>query len=249
MKIHILCDLHVEFGNFVPPVVGADVVVLAGDVHVKDRGLQWIFDQKFKIPVLYVLGNHEFYREKFPGLIDKLKMDAEGTNVRVLENDSVDIGGYRFFGCTLWSDMTLLGDPRAASVFAAEAMNDYRLIRHSKTFRRLQPSDTVSRHSKSVKKLREFLKAGNPERTIVVTHHAPSIQSVPDRYRTDPVTPAFASNLEDFILEHKPHLWIHGHTHESFDYHIGKTRIVCNPRGYASTEENKGFRPDYTLVI
>ena len=68
MKIHILCDLHVEFGNFVPPVVGADVVVLAGDVHVKDRGLQWIFDQKFEIPVLYVLGNHEFYREKFPGL-------------------------------------------------------------------------------------------------------------------------------------------------------------------------------------
>ena len=71
-----LCDLHVEFGNFVPPVVGTDVVVLAGDVHVKDRGLQWIFDRKFEIPVLYVLGNHEFYREKFPGLIDKLKMDS-----------------------------------------------------------------------------------------------------------------------------------------------------------------------------
>ena len=104
MKIHILCDLHVEFGSFVPPVVSADVVVLAGDVHVKNRGLQWIFDQKFKIPVLYVLGNHEFYREKFPGLIDKLKIDAEGTNVHVLENDSVEIGGYRFFGCTLWSD-------------------------------------------------------------------------------------------------------------------------------------------------
>jgi len=104
LKIHILCDLHVEFGSFVPPVVSADVVVLAGDVHVKNRGLQWIFDQKFKIPVLYVLGNHEFYREKFPGLIDKLKIDAEGTNVHVLENDSVEIGGYRFFGCTLWSD-------------------------------------------------------------------------------------------------------------------------------------------------
>ena len=74
MKIHILCDLHIEFGDFVPPVVGADVVVLAGDVHVKNRGLQWIFDQKFEIPVLYVLGNHEFYREKFPGLIDKLKI-------------------------------------------------------------------------------------------------------------------------------------------------------------------------------
>jgi Icc-related predicted phosphoesterase len=174
-----LCDLHFEFGNFVPPVVDADVVVLAGDVHVKNRGLQWIFDQKFEIPVLYVLGNHEFYREKFPGLIDKLKMDAEGTNVPVLENDSVEIGGYRFFGCTLWSDMELLGDQHASLIAAADTMNDYRLIR----------------------------------------------------------------------LEHQPRLWIHGHTHESFDYEIGKTRVVCNPRGYASIEENKGFRPDYTLVV
>jgi len=93
LKIHILCDLHVEFGDFVPPVVCADVVVLAGDVHVKDRGLRWIIDQEFGVPVLYVLGNHEFYREKFPGLIDKLKQDAKGTNVRVLENDSAETVG------------------------------------------------------------------------------------------------------------------------------------------------------------
>ena len=67
--------------------------------------------------------------------------------------------------------------------------------------------------------------------------------------RTDPVSAAFASNMEDFILEHQPRLWVHGHTHESFDYRIGKTRVVFNPRGYASIEENKGFRPDYTLVV
>ena len=249
MKIHILCDLHVEFGDFVPPVVGADIVVLAGDVHVKDRGLQWIFDQKFEVPVLYVLGNHEFYREKFPGLIDKLKMGAEGTNVHVLENDSVEICGYRFFGCTLWSDMKLFGDPGVASVFAADAMNDYRLIYHSEKSRGLKPSDTISRHSGSIKKLRTFLEAGDPARSIVVTHHAPSIQSIADRYRKDHLSAAFASNMEKFILEHQPRLWIHGHTHESFDYEIGKTRVVCNPRGYASIEENKGFRADYTLVV
>jgi Icc-related predicted phosphoesterase len=235
LKIHILCDLHVEFGNFVPPVVGADVVVLAGDVHVKDRGLQWIFDQNFKIPVLYVLGNHEYYREKFPGLINKLKMGAEGTNVHVLENDSVD--------------MELLGDSHVASIAAADAMNDYRLIRHSKTYRRLSPKDTRMYHFRSVRKLTEFLKAGEPERSIVVTHHAPSIQSIVDRYRTDPVSAAFASNMDDFILEHQPRLWIHGHIHESFDYEIGKTRVVCNPRGYAPIEINKGFRPNYTLVV
>jgi Icc-related predicted phosphoesterase len=233
----------------VPPIVDADVVVLAGDVHVKNRGLQWIFDQKFEVPVLYVLGNHEFYREKFPGLIDKLKQDVKKTNVHVLENDSVEIGGYRFFGCTLWSDMELLGDPHASSIAADDTMNDYRLIRHSKTYRRLSPKDTRMYHFQSVRKLTEFLKAGEPKRSIVVTHHAPSIRSIADRYRTDPVSAAFASNMDDFILEHQPGLWIHGHTHESFDYEIGKTRVVCNPRGYASIEENKGFRSDYKLLV
>jgi Icc-related predicted phosphoesterase len=249
LKIQILCDLHIEFGGFEVPDVGADVVVLAGDVHVKNRGLQWVFDQKFGVPVLYVLGNHEFYREKFPGLIDKLKRDTQGTNVHILENDSVDIGGYRFFGCTLWSDMELLGDSHVASIAAAEAMNDYRLIRHSKTFRRLSPKETRMYHFRSVRKLTEFLEAGEPERSIVVTHHAPSIQSIADRYRTDPISPAFASNMEYLITKHQPRLWLHGHTHESFDYRIGKTRIVCNPRGYASTEENKGFKPDLTVEI
>ena len=231
MKIHILCDLHIEFSDFVPPAVGADVVILAGDVHVMELGLEWIIDQKFGVPVLYVLGNHEFYRDNFPGLIDRLKQVAEGTNVHVLENDSINIGRYRFFGCTLWSDMDLLGDQRASSTAAADTINDYRLIHLSKNNRRLSPNETKAWHSRSVRKLKAFLVNGDPAHTIVVTHHAPSIQSIIDRYKANPVSAAFASNLDDFILEHQPRLWIHGHTHESFDYKIGKTRVVCNPRG------------------
>ena len=232
-----------------PPVVGADVVVLAGDIHVKRHGLQWIFKQNFEVPVLYVLGNHEFYRANFPSLIDQLKVAAEGTNVRVLENDSVEIGGYRFFGCTFWSDMELLDDQHASSKAAADFMNDYRLIRLGKTNRRLSPGDTKAWHARSVRKLTEFFKTGEPQRSIVVTHHAPSIQSIVERYRVHPVSAAFASNMDDFIRDRQPPLWIHGHTHESFDYRIGKTRIVCNPRGYVSTAENKEFRPDFTVVV
>ncbi len=249
MKIHILCDLHVEFDGFVPPVVGADVVVLAGDIHVKNKGLQWIFDQHFEVPVLYVLGNHEYYREQFPGLIDQLKVEAEGTNVRVLENDAVQIGRYRFFGCTLWSDMALFGDQHTSSMAAAESMNDYRLIRLGKTNRRISPGDTKAWHARSVRKLTEFFKAGESENSIVVTHHAPSIKSIIERYRAYPVSAAFASNMDDFIRDHQPPLWILGHTHESADYHIGKTRIVCNPRGYASKAENREFKPDFTVVL
>jgi hypothetical protein len=116
--------------------------------------------------------------------------------------------------------MELLDDQNASLIAAAEAMNDYRLILHSKTYRRLSPKDTRMYHFRSVRKLTEFLKAREPERSIVVTHHAPSIRSIVDRYRADPVSAAFASNMDDFILEHQPRLWIHGHTHESFDLEL-----------------------------
>ncbi|BBO88969.1 metallophosphoesterase [Desulfosarcina ovata] len=144
MNLHVLSDLHVEFGDFSVPDVDADVVVLAGDTHVGIRGLRWVLDQGIKIPVIYVLGNHEFYRDKFPGLIDEMKKEVEGTNVWVLENDMFEIGGFRFFGCTLWTDMALLGDPGVAMAVAGDRMNDYRLIRNSKTYGRLRPIDTVA---------------------------------------------------------------------------------------------------------
>ena len=114
MKLHILSDLHVEFGDFVIPDVSADIVILAGDTHVGTRGVRWALDQKTEVPVIYVLGNHEFYQNKFPGLIDDLKREAEGTHVHVLENDVFELGGFRFFGCTLWSDMALFGDVSTA---------------------------------------------------------------------------------------------------------------------------------------
>jgi Icc-related predicted phosphoesterase len=249
LKLHVLCDLHVEFSGFEVPGVGADVVVLAGDIHVGNRGLNWILDQGFSVPVIYVLGNHEFYRDKFPGLIDELKRGAEGTNVHVLENESVELGGLRFFGCTLWTDMALFGDAKVASLAATDAMNDYRLIRNSHTYLRLTPQDTVAWHKQSVKKLQEFLEAGDPERSVVVTHASPSIKSVPQRYRNHAITPAFASNMENLILNHQPRLWIHGHTHDSYDYQIGKTRIICNPRGYVPDAENSKFKPDLTVLI
>jgi predicted phosphodiesterase len=249
VKLHILSDLHVEFGEFIIPDVGADLIVLAGDTHVGIHGLRWVLDKDLKVPVIYVLGNHEFYRDKFPGLIDKMKEEAEGTNVRVLENDSLELGGYRFFGCTLWTDMALLGDTGVAMAAAADQMNDYRLIRNSKTYGRLRPIDTVAWHNRSAEKLREFLETGDPERSVVVTHSCPSITSIPERFRDSGLAPAFATNMENVIQKYQPRLWIHGHTHDSYDYQIGKTRIVCNPRGYVPNADNRDFKPMLTVQI
>jgi len=82
----------------------------------------------------------------------------------------------------------------------------------------------------------------------VVSHHSPSPRSVPDRFRDDPLSPAFSSDLESLILRHQPDLWIHGHTHDSFDYTIGRTRVICNPKGY-SYEHNHEFVADLVIGL
>ncbi len=249
MKLHVLSDIHVEFGDFVVPDVGADVVVMAGDTHVGTRGLRWVLKQDLNLPVIYVLGNHEFYRDNFPGLIANVKKGAEGTNVHVLENDVFEFGGFRFFGATLWSDMDLFGDVPAAMAAAASGVNDYHQIRNSTNNKRLTPEETVAWHRQSVSQLVEFLKSGDPERSVVVTHSCPSIRSIPERFQNHRLAPAFATNMESIILNCRPRLWIHGHTHDSFDYQIGKTRIVCNPRGYVPKASNPEFDPGLTIKL
>ena len=224
MKLLVLSDLHIEFEDFNVSDVGADLVILAGDIHVKEKGLKWILKQNLKIPVIYVIGNHEFYNNRFPELIDKLKGQARGTNVHILENDAIEIAGILFFGCTLWSDMELLGDRSLAMSEAAEGMNDYHLIWNNETHRKLTPKETVAWHKQSEKKLREFFETGNPKNSVVVTHSVPSIQSIPERFRQHALVPAFASNMEHLIQEFSPRLWIHGHTHDSFDYQNWKNK-------------------------
>lgn len=114
MKIQLLRDLHIEFGSYRYPDVESDVVVLAGDIHTKTQGIQWALENITDKPVIYVLGNHEYYGKTYPKLIDTAKELAKGSNVHVLENEVLTLGGVNFLGCTLWTDFELFGDPRIA---------------------------------------------------------------------------------------------------------------------------------------
>ena len=247
MKLHVLSDLHLEFGPISLPETDADVVILAGDLHIKQNGIRWIRENLEDKEVIYLAGNHEYYGEKFPGLIQKLKTRAEGTNIRVLENDPVEIGGYRFYGCTLWTDLNLFGDTVVGAVDVM-AMNDYKRVRQSVTYRKLAPSTTRAHHLASVAGINAFLASGDPQRSIIVTHHAPSIRSTPEHRRQDRENPAYASHLDGLIERTQPALWIHGHIHDSQDYRIGQTRIVSNPRGYLD-DPNKDFDPGLVIEL
>lgn len=247
MKIHLLSDLHLEFGPVELPRPEADLVILAGDIHIKRNAIPWIRATFPDLPVIYITGNHEFYGEKLPGLGKKLKDLTAGTNIHFLENESVEIGGFRFFGCTLWTDLELFGDPAEGAVDALE-MNDYKRIRHSETYRKLRPTDTRLRHFSSVQKIKEFLAEGDPRTSVVVTHHAPSIRSLPSRRHTDPVSCAYASHLDELIISTRPLIWVHGHIHHPQDYVIGEMRIVSNPRGYLDMP-SKDFDPGLVLEL
>jgi len=103
-------------------------------------------------------------------------------------------------------------------------------------------------HLNSLYRMEAFLKTHDPDRTIVMTHHAPSGQSLKAADRTKSLSCAYASNLDEFILRHQPRMWVHGHLHHSCDYRIGRTRVICNPQGYPG-EENPEFRKDLVIEL
>lgn len=247
MKLHILSDLHIEFGAFDPPDVQADVVVLTGDVHVGVAGVRWALDKLGGQRVIYVAGNHEFYRKALPEHIQTLKGLTAGTHIHFLENEAVTIDGVVFVGCTLWSDFRLLGNQAAAKAEAQTGMTDYRLIRVSPSYRMLLPADTERRHTESVAWLAEELKKHRVERVVIVTHHAPSAKSLSGP--PDLLSAAFASNLDELVQASGARLWIHGHTHHNVDYVIGDTRLLANQRGYYAVEPNAQFVPDLVVDI
>ena len=194
MRLHILSDLHLKFEPFAPPAVEADAVILAGDVSTGRDGLKWALKSFPDRPVIYVLGNHEFYGQKLQKLVAELKEMARGTNVHLLENESCTIGEVAFFGATLWTDFTLNGNPVVSEVVAQTGMNDYRRIRTLPNYKRLRPSDTRQLHAQSRKWLEDELLGLSGRKVVVVTHHAPSPESIPAAFEGDAFNPAFASD-------------------------------------------------------
>jgi Icc-related predicted phosphoesterase len=252
VKLLVLSDLHLEFAPFEPEtaaVAAADIVVLAGDIHKGVRGIEWARTAFADKPIIYVAGNHEFYGQHWTRLLDKLHEAAEKHGVHFLENEAVEKAGVRFLGCSLWTDFDLFGAEakRSAMVRAQSNMNDYRQIKiygipesHLVHSQRLVPELTVQRHRESVQWLEKNLEENDGSKTVVVTHHAPHPSSIHLKFADDSLNPAFASNLAR--LMGKAALWIHGHMHDSANYVVAGTRVICNPRGYPLG--TRGFEND-----
>lgn len=263
MRFQLVSDLHLEFQPFEIINNGAQVLILAGDICVADyfkrseASPKHVYAQKFRkffeqcsaeFPyVIYILGNHEHYHGRFDDTVNTLRgVLADLPNIYILDNTSVDIGDVRFVGTTLWTNFN--NDMWSAKLAVKGALNDYHCVQRVRNgcYRKLTPDDTLSYHQAALVNIDHH--ARSHDNVIVVGHHAPSLRSIDPKYASSGlINYGYASDLEQFIAD-RPSIkaWIHGHTHSSHDYVVADTRILCNPRGYASPKgvpENPAFDP------
>jgi Icc-related predicted phosphoesterase len=252
MRIHLLSDLHFEFGKmpstYTPPE--CDVVILSGDISPGLPGVVWA-KKTFKVPVIYVPGNHEFYIQRtMAAQIMLMREEAEGSNVHIMDNDTIEIDGVRFIAATMWTDYNLYGSQYLSMSACQRRMNDFSQCYvdiEGGGVEHFSAPKALELHQESRLYVTTELAKPFDGKTVVVTHHAPSEKSIHARYGMDALNPGYASRLESIMLDYNPVLWTHGHVHTSFDYQIGDTRVVSNPRGYEGRETNPNF--DYQLVI
>lgn len=234
VRIRYMSDLHLEQTYYAPDVVsdaGEDLVVLAGDIGIGTRGIEWATKAFPGTPVLYVLGNHEFCENDFDDLVIEARKACAGTNVTLLERDSFYFRGIRFLGATLWTDFCLkgAGDQGVAMTTAQEIMIEYREVRRGD--RMLRPEDTLQRHQEAVRWLSDQLPASS-EPTVVVTHHAPTYGPARNpRFPLSLTSAVFHSDL-DALLQAPVRAWIFGHTHCSIAHRTNGTWLLSNQRGY-----------------
>jgi Icc-related predicted phosphoesterase len=264
MKLLILSDLHLEHGSRwaipgqFPPY---DVAIFAGDIAGSPREAVHILAATPVLagrPLIYVPGNHEFYGDEIETRLAVGRAVAADMNIGLLDRSSAVVDGVRFIGATLWTDYGLFGEELRDDCMAAAArwLSDHRLIKRrgdngSVLFK---PSDALARHRDDLEFIASELAAPFAGKTVVVTHHGPHPLSVVAQFKNDMLTPAFVSDLTATIECGKPELWVHGHTHASFDYRVADTRIVCNPKGYGPSRlgqkpENAVFDDGLVLEI
>lgn len=239
MRLLIMSDLHLEChadrgSSFIESLDETDVdcLVLAGDTCAADdlHRVMSSFCAKFK-HVIAIAGNHEYYNCSYSSVIDNIeKSRATIKNLSFLDTNVIEFDGHRIIGGTMWF-------PNPGDYAPFSYMNDFQLI---DSF-----TDWVYFENERFVRMLDKELCNND---IVITHHLPSKKSIAPEFSCSALNCFFLSDSEDLIIDRKPKLWIHGHTHKAFDYRFGKTRIVCNPFGYPR-EPKSDFSSQKIVIV
>jgi len=265
MKFQILSDLHNEFlrDRASPPShlwkgeipdTKADVIILAGDIDTGLDGIAWGSRESWRLgkDVVYVMGNHEFYRHEYHALKERAADLGLNAHVHFLDCGMCEFGDIRVLGLTLWTDYASEpAVPRDLAMFhAGVTLADHKVIRIrlGEDSRPFGPEDALLIHEDERRWLVEQLQIPYAGRTVVVTHHAPHPVCRHPAFSDSPVNPAFYSNLEEIIAGYDIDLWVYGHTHSNLDVELHGTRIVSNQAGYPG-ENVRGFEPGLVIEV
>ena len=261
-SIIVVSDIHFEFdstlsdyNNFIGKKY-ADAIILAGDVHVGKKALPFVEHLlSLGYIVFYVMGNHEYYTHDI-GTIDNFWKSVDLENFYFLQNDVEYFDNVRIIGATMWASAgTLQIHPIHGTVYnenvdwfvnkaLKNGINDFHVI---KNFTVTQMAYTFKESSRYI--FNEVEKSFDGK-TIVVTHHAPSEKSSLPQFAGNTTNHGFYSPLDVMIEDSSIDVWIHGHMHNSSDYMIGETRVICNPRGYKDVGgENWHFEKFKTIKV
>lgn len=258
MKLFLASDLHRECHDTPPEmdIPTCDVVVLAGDISGMKDALDYCSEvaQSQGVPVIFVPGNHEYYKGDYTELSAYARSYADPV-VHVLMDNTVVIDGVRFIGATLWTDFTSgsrghKGQIQRNRILAGKYINDFRVIRMSNDRDdRLRPDHVVEFFKQSCDYFRQQLAQPFAGKTVVVTHFCPSITLEDPKYKGSEVSPYFNANCDAIIQQYQPDFWLYGHTHHCVDTFIGKTHIYSNQYGYRSEWGYTGYRPQLLIDI
>ena len=261
MKIQIASDLHIEWVHHrfpdaagLTPAPGAELLILAGDIHAHDRALASFAN--WPVPVVYVAGNHEAYGAKLEGLLAHLHAQGPAHNIEFLEMRDLHLDGLRLLGCTLWTDYDLRGTAKVSMSFAQRSLRDHQVIASDAGL--FTAAMARQRHIAARVWLESELSKPFDGKTVVVSHHGPHPAGVAPQFKGDWLNGAFFSDLRPLMKD--VDLWVHGHTHSPVDIQEGRCRIVANPRGYplnlrealdveGLVFENPKFVPHFVLDI
>lgn len=248
VRLHIISDLHLGVQGMPVPPLRADLTILAGDIARPVAAMQWA--SALGRPVLYVPGNHEFYGSSIPETRTLLATEAARHGIHLLDQGQIVVNGVRFLGATLWTDFQLFGVDKAAAAKAQSAafMRDFSVIRNA-AGEVYTPDDSVALFKEQAAWLDAALDEPFDGPTVVITHHAPTPRSIHPRFADSLISAGFASDCT--ALMGRASLWIHGHMHNSSDYSVRGTRVICNPRGYSKDgiNENTAFDPALRIDI
>ena len=256
-RLWVLSDLHLDVCplDLTPPE--HDVAVVAGDVSERlcRHVLPWLCQLRERTgkPVVYVPGNHDFWRGTYQTTVAEAReLAAAGGVTLLVEGEVAEHAGARFVGATLWTDWSLRPDQRARALSdgadRATGIRDVRKIkwrRGPSSYSAFLPLVSTALHREQRRRVEDALAVPHAGPTVVVTHHAPHERSLRGGEWQTPLDAAYASNLSA-VLEgpHAPDLWVHGHVHESKDYTVGRTRVVSNPRGYVEVTPGTRGQPE-----